>query len=59
MNQSTNNQIEGAFHEVKGEIKATAGRVAGNPDLEAEGRAESLGGTVQKTVGRIEKVFEK
>ncbi len=59
MSQSTNDQVEGAFHEVKGKIKGTAGRIAGNPDLEAEGSAENLGGTVQKTVGRIEKVFEK
>lgn len=59
MSQSTNDQAEGAFHEVKGKIKETAGRVAGNPDLEAEGSAENLGGKVQKKVGQIEKIFEK
>ncbi|MGO9256967.1 MAG: CsbD family protein [Bryobacteraceae bacterium] len=59
MNPSTKDQIKGGFHEVKGKIKETAGQVAGNPDLEAEGNAENLGGKVQKKVGQIEKVFEK
>jgi uncharacterized protein YjbJ (UPF0337 family) len=59
MDSSTNDQIQGAFHEVKGKIKETAGQVAGNPDLEAEGAAEKFGGTVQKKVGQVEKVFEK
>jgi uncharacterized protein YjbJ (UPF0337 family) len=59
MNPSTNDQIEGAFHEAKGKIKETVGQVAGNPDLETEGTAEKFGGKVQKKVGQIEKVFEK
>jgi uncharacterized protein YjbJ (UPF0337 family) len=59
MNSSTNDQIQGAFHEVKGKIKETAGQAVGNPDLEAEGTAEKVGGTVQKKVGQLEKVFEK
>ena len=43
MNPSTNDQIEGKFHEVKGKIKETAGQVTKNPDLEDEGtdRGES------------------
>jgi uncharacterized protein YjbJ (UPF0337 family) len=59
MSESTKDQIKGGFHEVKGKIKETVGQVAGNPDLEAEGNAENLGGKVQKKVGQIEKVFEK
>jgi uncharacterized protein YjbJ (UPF0337 family) len=59
MNPSTNDQIAGKFHEVKGKIKQTVGQVAGNPDLETEGQAETLGGTVQKKVGQVEKVLEK
>ena len=30
MNPSTNDQIKGTFHEVKGKVKETAGRVANN-----------------------------
>jgi len=59
MDNSTKDQIEGALHEVKGKVKETAGQVLSNPDLEAEGQAENLGGKIQKKVGQIEKVFEK
>jgi uncharacterized protein YjbJ (UPF0337 family) len=58
MKPSTNDQIEGALHEVKGKVKEVAGQVAGNPDLEAEGQGEKIVGKVQKKVGQIEKVFE-
>ncbi len=59
MNPSTNDQIEGKFHEVKGKIKETVGQATNDPDLEAEGKAENLGGKVQKKVGQVEKIFEK
>jgi uncharacterized protein YjbJ (UPF0337 family) len=59
MKPSTNDQIEGAVHEVKGKLKQAAGQVVGNPDLEAEGQGEKIAGKVQKKVGQIEKVFEK
>ena len=58
MNPSTNDQIEGKFHEVKGKIKETAGQAVGNPNLESEGKVENLGGKVQKKVGQVEKVLE-
>jgi len=59
MSQSTKDQIEGAFHEAKGKVKETAGQAVNNPDLEAEGQAEKLGGKIQKKIGQVEKVFEK
>jgi len=59
MNPSTNDRIEGKFHEVKGKLKEMAGQVANNPDLESEGKVENLGGKVQKKVGQVEKIFEK
>ena len=59
MSSSTNDQIEGKFHEVKGKIKEKAGQVTNNPDLESEGKVENLGGKIQKKVGQVEKVFEK
>jgi uncharacterized protein YjbJ (UPF0337 family) len=58
MNPSTNDQINGKLHEVKGKVKETLGQVVGNPDLEAEGKAENLGGKVQKKIGQVEKIFE-
>ena len=59
MNPSTNDQIKGTFHEVKGKVKETAGQVANNPDLESEGQVENLGGKVQQKVAQVEKVLEK
>jgi uncharacterized protein YjbJ (UPF0337 family) len=59
MNPSTNDKIEGKFHEVKGKVKEAAGQAAGNPDLEAEGKGEKLAGKIQHKVGQVEKLFEK
>jgi len=59
MSPSTKDQVQGKFHEVKGKIKKVAGRAVNNPNVEAEGNAETLSGKVQKKVGQIEKVFEK
>lgn len=59
MNSSTNDQVAGKLHEVKGKVKEVAGQITNNPDLEAEGSAENLGGKIQKKVGQIEEVFEK
>ena len=59
MKPSTNDQLKGTLHEMKGKAKQKAGQVLGNLDLEAEGQGEQLAGTVQKKVGQIEKVFEK
>ena len=59
MKPSTNDQIKGTLHEVKGKAKETVGNVTNNPNLEAEGTAEKLAGKVQKKVGQIERVLEK
>jgi len=59
MKQSTTDQVEGKFHEVKGKVKEKLGHAAGNPDVESEGKAENIAGKVQKKVGKIENVFEK
>jgi uncharacterized protein YjbJ (UPF0337 family) len=59
MKPSTNDQVEGKFHEVKGKVKEKAGQVTNNPNLEAEGQDENLSGKIQKKVGQIEKVLEK
>ncbi len=59
MTQSTDDQIKGKLHEVKGSVKETVGQVTGNPDLTAEGQDEHLAGTIQKKIGQIKQVFEK
>jgi uncharacterized protein YjbJ (UPF0337 family) len=59
MKASTNDQITGKVHEVKGKLKQKVGQVTNQPDLEAEGQTENLTGKVQKKIGQIEEVFEK
>ncbi len=59
MKQSSKDQAEGKFHEVKGKVKEKVGRATNDPNLEDEGTAEKVGGKVQKKVGQIEKVFEQ
>jgi uncharacterized protein YjbJ (UPF0337 family) len=59
MKSSTKDQVEGTLHEVKGQVKKAAGRIAGSPDLTAKGQAEALAGKAQKKVGEIKKVFDK
>lgn len=59
MNSSTNDQIEGKLHELKGRIKETVGEATNDPNLEAEGQAENLSGKLQQKLGQVKKVFEK
>jgi uncharacterized protein YjbJ (UPF0337 family) len=59
MKRSSQDQIKGAFHEVKGKAKETLGRVANNPKLKVQGQAEKLAGKVQQKVGQLEKVLER
>jgi uncharacterized protein YjbJ (UPF0337 family) len=58
MKPSTNDQVEGKFHELKGKVKEKAGQVTNNPNLEADGQNENLAGKIQKKVGQVEKVVE-
>ena len=59
MKPSTENEVVGTIHEVKGKIKETVGRVTGDPNLEGEGIGEKIGGKVQKKIGQVQKVIEK
>jgi uncharacterized protein YjbJ (UPF0337 family) len=59
MKQSIKDKAKGKFHEVKGEVKEMVGRATNDPDLEAEGQVEKIGGKVQKKIGQVEKVLEK
>jgi uncharacterized protein YjbJ (UPF0337 family) len=59
MKQSTQDKAKGTFHELKGKVKEKVGRATNNPDLEAEGQVEKIGGKVQKKIGQVEKVLGK
>ena len=59
MKPSTENEIAGKVHEVKGTIKERVGQLTNDPDLEGEGIAEKITGKVQRKIGQVEKVIEK
>jgi len=54
---STKDQAEGKFLKIRGRIKEIAGELSDNPKLEAEGTGEKVAGTVQETIGQVEKVL--
>jgi uncharacterized protein YjbJ (UPF0337 family) len=55
---STQNEIAGRVHEVKGAIKEKAGELTNDPDLEGEGIGEKIAGKIQKKIGQVEKAVE-
>jgi uncharacterized protein YjbJ (UPF0337 family) len=59
MKPSTENEIAGKVHEVKGKIKEKVGQLTNDPDLEGEGTGEKIAGKVQKKIGQVEKVLGK
>jgi uncharacterized protein YjbJ (UPF0337 family) len=59
MKPSTQNEIAGKVHEVKGTIKEKVGQLTNDPDLEGEGTGEKIGGKVQKKIGQVQKVIGK
>jgi uncharacterized protein YjbJ (UPF0337 family) len=44
MKPSTQNEIEGNVHDVKGKIKEKVGQLTDNPDLEDQGTVEKITG---------------
>jgi uncharacterized protein YjbJ (UPF0337 family) len=53
MKPSTENEIAGKVHEVKGAVKQKVGQLTNDPDLEAEGTGEKIDGKVQKKIGQV------
>ncbi|MDD2877906.1 MAG: CsbD family protein [Acidiphilium sp.] len=45
------NRIDGAAKQVKGNIKEAVGKMTGNRQTEAEGKADQIAGKVQSKVG--------
>ena len=46
-------RIDGAVEKAKGSAKEIAGKITGDAKLEAEGKAQKLGGQVQNVVGGV------
>jgi uncharacterized protein YjbJ (UPF0337 family) len=58
MKDSTQDQVEGAAHQLKGTLKETLGRVLNNPNLQREGTVEKIAGKIQKKAGDVEEAIE-
>jgi uncharacterized protein YjbJ (UPF0337 family) len=52
---STKDKLEGDLHDVKGTVKEKAGQLVNDPDLQAKGQTEKIGGKIQKKVAKVEK----
>jgi uncharacterized protein YjbJ (UPF0337 family) len=59
MKSSTEDEIAGKVHEVKGTIKEKVGKLTNDPDLEGEGIGEKITGKVRKKIGQVEKALGK
>jgi uncharacterized protein YjbJ (UPF0337 family) len=57
MKSSTQDKAEGTAKNIAGSVKEAAGKVIGNPRLEADGRAKKVEGQIQTKVGEIKKVL--
>jgi uncharacterized protein YjbJ (UPF0337 family) len=53
MKQSTKDKAKGKFHEVAGKVKERVGRMTNDPNLEAEGQDEAIGGIMLKKIGQV------
>jgi uncharacterized protein YjbJ (UPF0337 family) len=59
MKSGKQDQAEGKFHRVKGEIKEIAGKLGMDSELESEGRDEKMAGRVQEKIGQVKKLLGK
>jgi uncharacterized protein YjbJ (UPF0337 family) len=59
MKSSSRDEVEGKKHQAKGKGKEVVGKAVGNPDMEAEGKVEKLGGVVQEKVGDVKRAAGK
>jgi uncharacterized protein YjbJ (UPF0337 family) len=57
MKSSTQDKAEGTAKHISGSVKEAAGKMVGNPRLQADGKAEKVEGRIQKKVGEIKKVL--
>jgi uncharacterized protein YjbJ (UPF0337 family) len=53
MKQSTKDKANGKFHEMAGKVKERVGRMTNDPNLEAEGQDEAIGGIMLKKIGQV------
>ena len=52
-------EIKGKVEKAKGYVKDKAGEILNNPDLEAEGEAERVAGTVREGYGKAKRTVRE
>jgi len=52
-------QVKGRIEEAKGKVKEVTGKIVGNKELEQEGKAQHIGGTVQAEYGDLKEDIKK
>ena len=57
MKSSTQDKAEGTAKNIAGSVKETTGKLIGNPEMEAAGKAEKVDGQIQEKVGEVKKVL--
>ena len=57
MKQSTKDKAKGKIHEVAGKVKEKVGRVTNDPNLEAGGQGEMIGGKMLKKIGKVKEIL--
>ena len=59
MKSSTQDRMEGGFHEVKGTVKEQVGKITNDHDLKTEGKAEKKAGKVQQRMASAKEAVTK
>jgi uncharacterized protein YjbJ (UPF0337 family) len=59
MKSSTQDKAEGTAKNISGSVKEATGKLIGNPEMEAAGKAEKVDGQIQEKVGEVKKVLGK
>lgn len=57
MKSSTRDKAEGTFHELKGKVKESLGKLTGSRQLESAGVDERLVGEAQRKMGQVKQVL--
>jgi uncharacterized protein YjbJ (UPF0337 family) len=52
-------RIAGAAKQIKGSIKETVGKAAGDAKLESEGKADKIAGKVQNAIGGLKDALKE
>ncbi|MND07057.1 CsbD-like protein [compost metagenome] len=57
MKSSNQDKAEGTAKNISGSVKEATGKLIGNPNMEAAGKAEKVDGQIQEKIGEVKKVL--